>query len=274
MNSSVCRGWIDHRRHTPRIHAFRYRIGMLYVDLAEQEHMLGLSRLLRPWSWAPLCWRERDYLPSHTRRGVPLVDAVRQILNEALGAAPQGAIHLLTQPRSWGLSFNPVSFYFCHEANGRLAAILCEVRNTPWRERYHYVLPVPAGESCAFRVAKAFHVSPFLPRDMDYHMGFLVQDTHIRIRMENWRDGHKVFEADLALKRHPLDAPSLRRHVLAFPWMSLRTVSAIYWQALRLLFKRTPLYAHQASEDGLSLGQTAHKDPDHARTDPERYQGW
>lgn len=53
MNSSVCRGWIDHRRHTPRIHAFRYRIGMLYVDLAEQEHMLGLSRLLRPWSWAP-----------------------------------------------------------------------------------------------------------------------------------------------------------------------------------------------------------------------------
>ncbi len=56
--------------------------------------------------------------------------------------------------------------------------------------------------------------------------------------------------------------------------MSLRTVSAIYWQALRLLFKRTPLYAHQASEDGLSLGQTAHKDPDHARTDPERYQGW
>ncbi|WHS62845.1 DUF1365 domain-containing protein [Pseudomonas sp. G2-4] len=263
MNSSLCRGWVDHRRHTPRIHAFRYPIGMLYLDLAEQEQVLGLSRLLRPWPLAPLCWRERDYLPARTQLGVPLADAVREILAQALGAAPQGAIHLLTQPRSWGLSFNPVSFYFCHEADGRLAAILCEVRNTPWRERYHYVLPVCPGEPQAFRVAKAFHVSPFLPRDMDYRMRFLILDSSIRVHMENWLDGRKVFEAGLVLERQALDAGSLRRHILAFPWMSLRTVSAIYWQALRLILKRTPLHDHQASQGSLSVGETAHKDSDH-----------
>lgn len=271
MNSSLCRGWIDHRRYSPRAHGFRYPIGMLYLDLAEQSQVLGLSRLLRGWPLAPLCWRERDYLPARTRLGVPLVDAVRELLAQALGTAPQGAIQLLTQPRSWGLSFNPVSFYFCHETDGRLAAILCEVRNTPWRERYHYVLPVSPGEPHTFRVAKAFHVSPFLPRDMDYRMRFLIADSHIRVHMENWRDGSKVFEADLALKRQPLDAAAVRRHFLAFPWMSLRTLSAIYWQALRLLFKRTPLHDHQASQNGLSVGETAHKDPDHARTHPERY---
>ncbi|WP_439124972.1 MAG: DUF1365 domain-containing protein [Pseudomonas rhizophila] len=271
MNSSLCRGWIDHRRYSPRAHGFRYPIGMLYLDLAEQSQVLGLSRLLRGWPLAPLCWRERDYLPARTRLGVPLVDAVRELLAQALGTAPQGAIQLLTQPRSWGLSFNPVSFYFCHESDGRLAAILCEVRNTPWRERYHYVLPVSPGEPHAFRVAKAFHVSPFLPRDMDYRMRFLVADSHIRVHMENWRDGSKVFEADLALKRQPLDAAAVRHHFLAFPWMSLRTLSAIYWQALRLLFKRTPLHDHQASQNGLSVGETAQKDSDHARTHPERY---
>ncbi|EJL01113.1 MULTISPECIES: DUF1365 domain-containing protein [Pseudomonas] len=263
MNSSLCRGWIDHRRYTPAVHGFRYPIGMLYLDLAEQEQVLGLSRLLRPWPLAPLCWRERDYLPARTRQGVPLADAVRGILAEALGVAPQGAIHLLTQPRSWGLSFNPVSFYFCHETCGRLAAILCEVRNTPWRERYHYVLPVRPGEPQAFRVAKAFHVSPFLPQDMDYRMRFLILDSSVRVLMENWRDGRKVFEAGLVLDRHPLDARSLRWHILAFPWMSLRTVSAIYWQALRLIFKRTPLHDHQASQGNLSVGETAHKDCDH-----------
>jgi hypothetical protein len=244
---------------------------MLYLDLAEQSQVLGLSRLLRAWPLAPLCWRERDYLPARTRLGVPLVEAVRELLAQALGTAPQGAIQLLTQPRSWGLSFNPVSFYFCHETDGQLAAILCEVRNTPWRERYHYVLPVSPGAPHAFRVAKAFHVSPFLPRDMDYRMRFLVADSHIRVHMENWRDGSKVFEADLALKRQPLDAAAVRRHFLAFPWMSLRTLSAIYWQALRLLFKRTPLHDHQACQSGLSVGETVHKDPDHARTHPERY---
>lgn len=271
MNSSLCHGWIGHRRQTPRVHAFRYPIGMLYLDLAEQQQVLGLSRLLRPWRMAPLCWRERDYLPALTREGISLIQAVRTIVEQALGSTPQGAIHLLTQPRSWGLSFNPVSFYFCHEADGRLAAILCEVRNTPWRERHHYVLPVRPGEPHAFQVAKAFHVSPFLPRDMDYRMRFLIQDTRIRVRMENWRAGHKVFEADLALQRGPLDAPALRCYFLAFPWMSLRTVSAIYWQALRLLFKRTPLHDHQASHGDLSVGEPVHEDPDDVRTHPERH---
>ena len=271
MNSSLCHGWIDHRRHTPRVHAFRYPIGMFYLDLAEQASLLRLSRLLRPWRVAPLCWRERDYLPTLTRAGIPLVQAVREVVGQALGSVPQGAIHLLTQPRSWGLSFNPVSFFFCHDTAGRLAAILCEVRNTPWRERHHYVLPVTPGEPHLFQVAKAFHVSPFLPRDMDYRMRFLIQGSHIRVHMENWRAGQKVFEADLALQRRPLDAPALRRYVLAFPWMSLRTVSAIYWQALRLLFKRTPLHDHQASDGSLTVGQTAHKDPDHVRTHPERH---
>ncbi len=62
-----------------------------------------------------------------------LEEAVRCLLREALGESPAGPIQLLTQLRSWGLWFNPVSFYFCHDREGRLAAILCEVRNTPWR---------------------------------------------------------------------------------------------------------------------------------------------
>ena len=72
-----------------------------------------------------------------------LTDAVRQEVGKALGRIPSGVICLLTQARSWGLAFNPVSFFYCFEADGTLAAILCEVTNTPWRERYHYVLPAP-----------------------------------------------------------------------------------------------------------------------------------
>ncbi|WP_342247176.1 DUF1365 domain-containing protein [Pseudomonas sp. OTU5201] len=270
MNSSLCRGWVSHRRFTPRPHTFRYPIGMLYLDLAEQEQVLNMSHLLRPWHLAPLCWRERDYLPAWTRAGIPLAEAVRGLLREALGAPPEGAIHVLTQPRSWGLSFNPVSFYFCHDGTGRLAAILCEVRNTPWRERHHYVLPVHPGEATEFRVAKAFHVSPFLSQDMDYRMRFLAEGSHLRVHMENWRDGQKLFEANLSLQRQALDATGLRRHVLAFPWMSLRTLTAIYWQALRLLLKGTPLHDHQASERHLSVGHPTNEDSTHARSHSER----
>ena len=177
---------------------------------------------------------------------------------------------MLTQLRRWGLWFNPVSFYFCHDVDGRLAAILCEVRNTPWRERFHYVLPVRRGAPQEFTVAKAFHVSPFLPREMEYRMRFLVEESRVHVHMENWRDGQLVFLANLDLQCQSLDAASLHRHLLAFPWMSLRTVTAIYWQALRLLFKRVRLHDHQASERRLSVGHTAVEEPDHVRTHPER----
>lgn len=270
MNSSLCRGWVSHRRFEPHVHGFRYRAGMLYLDLGEQREWLGLSRLFGSARLAPMSWHEGDYLPALTRHGTLLAEAARLLVGRATGQVPMGPVHLLTQPRSWGLSFNPVSFYFCHALDGQLQAILLEVRNTPWRERYHYVLPVTAGQTGQFTLAKAFHVSPFMPLDMAYRLRFAVNPGHVRIHMENWRGARKVFEADLALKRQPLDAPALRRHVLAFPWMSLATLGAIYWQALRLLLKRTPLHQHTASQGDLGLGQPVREEPQHVTSDPER----
>jgi DUF1365 family protein len=254
----------------PRYHGFRYRSAMLYLDLDEQQLRLGLSPLLGATRLAPLSWRETDYLPAWTRRGIPLKDAVREVVAKALGQAPCGPIHLLTQPRSWGISFNPVSFYFCHDSDGLLAAIVLEVRNTPWRERFHYVLSVLPGQPRQFSVSKQFHVSPFLPMDMQYHMRFHIDGAHVRIHMENHREEQKVFEADLALQRKPLDAAALRRHVLAFPWMSLRTLSAIYWQAMCLLLKRTPLFAHTTRQSSQDLGHDFHEEPEHVRSNSER----
>ncbi|HHJ1299160.1 DUF1365 domain-containing protein [Pseudomonas sp. P1B16] len=269
MNSSLCLGWVSHRRLTPRRHAFRYRIGMFYLDLDEQTWLLKLSLWLGRWRLAPLCWRETDYLPALTRQGEPLAQAARLLVHQATGHMPEGPVRLLTQLRCWGLSFNPVSFYFCHDRDGRLAAILLEVRNTPWRERFHYVLPVQGNLAKRFTVAKAFHVSPFMPLDMDYHLRFSLDAAHVRIHMQNWQGGRKVFEADLTLQRQPLDAPALRRYVLTFPWMSLHTVLAIYWQALRLLFKRTPVHDHTTRQGDLALGQPC-EDPEHVESHPER----
>ncbi|WP_207877885.1 DUF1365 domain-containing protein [Pseudomonas sp. 32_A] len=269
MNSSLCLGWVSHRRVAPRPHAFRYRIGMFYLDLDEQAWLMGLSRWLGRWRLAPLSWRQTDYLPAQTRRGETLAQAARLLVRKATGQLPEGPVHLLTQLRCWGLSFNPVSFYFCHDRDGHLTAILLEVRNTPWRERYHYVLPVQGNLARPFSVAKAFHVSPFMPLDMDYRLSFCLDADHVRIHMENWQGGRKLFEANLALHRRPLNRAALNRYILAFPWMSLRTLSAIYWQALRLLCKRTPIHDHTASQGNLALGQTC-EDLDDAESHLER----
>jgi len=257
VNSALYSGWIAHRRFTPKGHAFRYRIGLLYLDLSEQEQVLGLSPLAGSGRFAPFSFRQQDYLRALTRDGTCLSDAVRQVIGTALGHAPQGAICLLTQARSWGLAFNPVSFFYCFEADGQLAAILCEVTNTPWRERYHYVLPAGAlagGGHQHFAVAKAFHVSPFLPRDLEYRMSFSPPGQRLGVHMTDWQGDAKVFDATLSLQREALSQASLHRYLRRFPWMTAKTCLAIYWQALRLLLKRTPIVPHQAADGACAVG--------------------
>jgi uncharacterized protein len=254
VNSALYSGWIAHRRFAPKAHAFRYRIGLLYLDLSEQDEVLGLSPLAGPSRLAPFGFRQQDYLREFTRHGMSLSDAVRQEVGKALGHTPQGVICLLTQARSWGLAFNPVSFFYCFEADGQLAAILCEVTNTPWRERYHYVLPAQAlgaDEHQHFAVAKAFHVSPFLPRDLEYRMSFSPPADRLGVHMADWQGELKVFDATLSLQKEALTRASLHRYLWRFPWMTAKTCLAIYWQAIRLFLKRTPIFPHRAA-DGAS----------------------
>lgn len=264
MNSALYSGWVRHRRVRPRAHAFRYRIGLLYLDLSEQDALFGLSPLVGPGRFAPLSFRQGDYLPQLTGQGMALSDAVRQCVGQALGQAPQGRICLLTQPRCWGLTFNPVSFFYCFDAGGRLAAILCEVSNTPWRERYHYVLPAAGSGSQHFAVAKAFHVSPFLPRELEYRMHFSAPGQRLGVHMEDHDAEGRLFDATLSLERSPLDRAGLHRHLRAFPWMSAKTVLGIYWQALRLALKRVPLFSHQPADGDCRVAtriqEQAHED--------------
>ena len=248
MNSALYSGWVSHRRFSPKAHAFTYRIGMLYLDLEEQDAVMQLSPFAGVSRLAPFSFRQGDYLREYTERGISLTGAVRDIVRKALGHSPLGRVCLLTQARSWGLSFNPVSFFYCFERNGDLAAIVCEVTNTPWRERYHYVLPADAEGHQHFAVAKAFHVSPFLPRDLEYRMSFSQPSYRLGVHMADWQGEHKVFDATLNLQRQPLSRATLHRHLLSFPWMTAKTCLAIYWQALRLFAKRIPIFSHQAAE--------------------------
>lgn len=257
MNSALYSGWVSHRRFAPRGHQFRYRIGLLYLDLAEQAQVLGLSPLAGHSRWAPFAFRESDYLREHTASGLPLADAVRQCVARALGFSPDGAIRLLTQARSFGLAFNPVSFFYCFNAQEQLVAILCEVTNTPWRERYHYVLPAEGEGFQHFAVAKAFHVSPFLPRDLEYRMSFSPPAQRLGVHMADWQGETKVFDATLTLHRHAMSRGNLHRQLLAFPWMTAKTCLAIYWQALRLALKRIPIVNHSRAQ-GSYRAATAH----------------
>lgn len=247
MQSCLYKGWVRHRRQTPQPHEFRYALFMLYLDLAELPTVFD-----RRWLWstsraALARWRRADH---HGDPDEPLDLSIRRLVETCSGLRPTGPIRLLTHPRYFGYGFNPVSFYYCFDAAGtNLSAIVAEINNTPWGEQHCYVLPAHANEGTTerklrFRFGKDFHVSPFLPMDMDYDWRFNEPDGHLLVHMENWRDGAQVFDATMALEREPISGASLAHALVAYPLMTAKVAIAIYWQALQLWLKRTPFLTH------------------------------
>jgi DUF1365 family protein len=243
MYSRIYKGWVSHRRAAPVPHQFRYRLFMLYLDLGELPQLFDRVPL---WSARrpALAWFKRsDYLGDPA---LPLDTAVRDLVRERTGVRPLGPIRLLTHLRYFGYCMNPVSFYYCFaESDGKLTTIVAEITNTPWKERHQYVLNVADGARIKrFEFDKEFHVSPFLPMDMQYQWGFSEPLQRLSVTMRNLRDGAPQFEATLALRAQPLSAAALLRLLVSFPLMTARVIAAIHWQAFRLWLKRTPFHNH------------------------------
>ncbi|MBL8267325.1 DUF1365 domain-containing protein [Steroidobacter sp.] len=258
MESCIYNGWVRHRRHEPAGHQFRYELFMMYLDLAE------LPQLFDPhWGWsargpALARFKRSDY--HHTLNDgddghdeLSLDEAVRRTVTAQTGRRPDGPIRMLSHLRYFGYVFNPVTFYYCFDSAGsKVQTILAEITNTPWKERHAYVLPTSAASSdesvMRFEFGKEFHVSPFWPMDMRYDWRLSTPGEQLRIHMDNLQDKdgatRRVFDATLVLEREQISSAALTRALLKYPLMTTKVAGAIYWQALRLWFRRTPFFTH------------------------------
>ncbi|MBP3363383.1 MAG: DUF1365 family protein, partial [Pseudomonas sp.] len=100
-------------------------------------------------------------------------------------------------------------------------------------------------------------------RDLEYHMSFSPPQARLGVHMADWQGDLKLFDATLNLQRTPLDRPGLHRYLRQFPWMTAKTCLAIYWQALRLFLKRTPIFSHQAADGAFRIAALQPKDQRH-----------
>ncbi len=271
MHSAIYHGSLRHRRFAPRAHAFRYRLFLVYLDLAELD-VVFRGRWL--WSTRRTALARFDRADHLGDPAVPLDLAVRDLVEQRTGRRPAGPIRLLTHLRYFGHCFNPVSFYYCYDVDGTgIETVVAEVNNTPWGERHCYVLSNPsvaiAGKHGRYRSDKALHVSPFMPMDLAYDWGFSAPGERLNVHMALQETGSscaKIFDATLRLERAPITAMRLAGALMRFPLMTVQVVAAIHWQALKLWFKRVPVHTHPAKRQEASAVKAREQADGGART--------
>lgn len=239
MHSALYQGFVTHLRRQAPTHQFRYPMFMLYLDLDELGPFFQTSPL---WSRERFNWasfHREDYL----RPDIPdLKQAVSAEIERQTGHTFSGRVCLLGHLRYLGICFNPATFYFCFEGD-QLKYVVTEVTNTPWQEKHTYVL-TEAELQRSENTEKRFHVSPFLDMELQYRWRIPAPSQTATISIRCLRNRNTVFTALLELERMAATRRNLNRILFRFPVVTLKTISGIYWQALKLWLKGARFYHH------------------------------
>lgn len=232
-----------HRRRGETKNAFKYGVDYVLTDLTDQQSGPILFSRNRTNLMSVFV---RDY--GGTRGAGEGVSWVHSVLEEkGVSNNDEWRVLLLAQPRMLGTKFSPVSFWLIVDRDQCLRAVIAEVNNT-FGERHSYFCALPnlqaIKKSDTIEAEKIFHVSPFQPVEGAYRFNFDYAHGAIKVRID-YRHAQGGVLATLETSRRKLTNTSIVGAVIRRPFGSLRVLSLIHFQALKLwlsgaVFKRKP----------------------------------
>jgi len=245
-------GQVRHTRLRPQRHAFQYPTYFLMLPLRTMA--LGGAH-----GQGPLAVNRRGLLSFHDSdhgdgRGPAQGGALAWVDSLLRGhgiADATGEVWLHCYPRVLGYTFKPVSFWYCHRADGTLRAVVAEVNNT-FGERHCYLLDAPTlgVEAVADKV---FHVSPFCAVEGRYRFRFMRRTLDAAggteqtvARVEHDDASGPLILTSVSGTLEPLTAASLRRAFWGYPAMTFGVMARIHWQAFALWRKKLPFFRKPA----------------------------
>lgn len=235
-------GKVMHARMKPKAHRFSYSVFCLLIDIDRQVEASRLSRLFSVGRANLVSFRERDHgMEAHDSS---LRAYIERLLAPAGLSGSAGRILLLCYPRVFGFVFNPISVYFVYDHTGDLVALVYEVRNT-FGQMHTYVCPIEPGQITEAGVRqerdKLFYVSPFMEMAMRYHFRIAPPGESVRLRILETDAHGPILAATFAGRAKPLSSLQILASCVKIPFLTVKVVMGIHWEALKLWIKGVKL---------------------------------
>ncbi|MGE5625041.1 MAG: DUF1365 domain-containing protein [Bacillota bacterium] len=249
--SALYYGEVMHRRLGRLRYFFAYKVFSLFADIDELPVLHRRLRLFSHNRFNLFSLHDRDH---GGRDGAPLRPWIEALLKARGVDLDGGRIQLLCFPRILGYVFNPMCVWYCRHRDGSLRALVCEVRNTSGG-MHHYVLADggrPLAWDADYRAHKVFHVSPFVPSEAEYRFRFREPKERMRVYINEFAGGTALLQASIAGSRLPLTDATLLYMFARLPFMTLKVIAAIHWQALKIWLRGGRF--HRMPKAGLYAG--------------------
>lgn len=241
--AAIYEGLVVHQRRRPTPHRLAMRIPMMLLDIDHPDAVR--ARLFSVGRFNLFGFAASDHGDAGPLR--PWVEG--RLAAQGLIRRPS-AILLLAMPRVLGRIFNPLSIYFCLDAEGAPIAMLYEVNNT-FGERHVYVLPATRqGRVIRQGCPKAFFVSPFLPaHGLDYSFRIRMPGEDVSVMVTASDANGVVLAASFTGQRRPFTDRTLIGLLLRHGLLAAKVLAGIHLEAFKLWRKRIPLHARPARVD-------------------------
>lgn len=257
LNSCLYKAQVMHNRLEPKQHHFHYKVFMFFIDLDELPLLRKRFFLFSHNRFNAFSFRDKEHLQLPLENPDGTKSCKEHILaflkqNELSFVNPR--IMLLTNLNVLGYNFNPVSFYYVFNGNDEVECVVAEVSNT-FGEMKPYLLgpQTKVDKGFQFTTKKYFYVSPFIDHDASFDFKLQVPGEKLNIRIDDLKNDKRFFISTLIGEKREITNLRLMGYTFRFPLLTLRIISLIHWNALRLWWKKIP-YLKKSEHPNLQRG--------------------
>ncbi len=241
----TCR--VMHRRLIPKPHQFDYPVFYLDLDLGEIDSFDQCLSWLSRNRFNLFSFYDRDHLGGETADVREALDSY--LVEQGADLSLIDSVRLVAFPRVLGYIFNPVSFFFCFDANGEALYAVVQVTNTYHEQKLYFLDERPTPDRFRRVTPKHFYVSPFSDLEMCFDFQLKVPGKRLDIHINDVAGEDTYLLSHLHGDRHELTDASLLRCAVTYPLLTLQVIWLIHWHAFRLWLKKLPVHRKAASPD-------------------------